>query len=114
MQAKLSNAVVQVSHNFTSNDNLPSTSVFINISEAFAGILPNGATEQFSLHSFDALGFSVYSEADGAVVCAYMALKFNDAVDYWVGIIDSPTAAGSRSFTNPGFTPQAVEQSLTI
>lgn len=68
----------------------------------------------FEFSAFDAQGFSCTTRlttGTGDIGC--LALAFGGAVSFKAGIIDSPTANGSQSITDPSFTPQHVHIGLT-
>jgi len=60
--------------------------------------------------NYTAVGFSAITRGSGGVAFyyPYLALGFTGKCNHWNGIIDSPTATGSWSVTNPGFKPQFV------
>lgn len=51
--------------------------------------------------------------SNGATSVGFLALKYNDNRDHFVGFIDSPTISGLHEFTNPNFHPLVVMQLLT-
>jgi len=58
----------------------------------------------------DSDGFNLYTREDDApsdVDMAYLALKFDNA-DVHLETIDTETGTGTKAYTNPGFTPQAL------
>lgn len=65
--------------------------------------------------SFDSDGFSCTTRlgGSGGDQVGYLALAFNGAVDFWAGIIDTPTSTGNQLQTGPGFEPQAVITAVT-
>lgn len=51
--------------------------------------------------------------SNGATSVGFLALKYNDNRDHFVGFVDSPTISGLHEFTNPDFHPLVVMQLLT-
>lgn len=51
---------------------------------------------------------------NGSTEVGFLALKYNDDRQHFVGFVDSPVTSGISEFTNPGFHPLAVCQSLTL
>lgn len=100
--------------NMLSTDNVSTTDVRNRISTDSAAAQPGGGP-QFSLLNFTATTFDALTMGlGGACIAAYLALGFNGKAKHWVGVVDSPTVAGNRSVTAPGFKPQAVIQCPTV
>jgi len=64
--------------------------------------------------AFDAQGFTCTSRiGDSNDDVAFLALAFDNVVDFSAAIIDSPTGNGDQTVTNPAFLPQYVHVGLT-
>jgi hypothetical protein len=95
-------SIVQCSHNAISRDNITptQTSSYVSTSQ----IARSSTSGIVTVSSFDTNGFTLASTSISLGL--YLALKYNNAVDHWVGVLDSPTGA----VFNPsiGFKPQAM------
>jgi hypothetical protein len=63
---------------------------------------------------FDASGFSCTTRnSTGGAEVGVLALAFAAAVDFWAGVLDTPTSTGNQGVTDPAFTPQWVHCALS-
>lgn len=111
------NPVVQSSWVWASNNGQASGTILAQICNnyAFGQCSLTELSYGCEVGTFDASGFSITSRLGDASAdnVGYLALAFNNVVDFKTGIIDSPTSTGSQSITDPGFKPQYVNLGLT-
>ena len=80
------------------------------------GQISNSDTWTWSgeVSGFDTNGFSITPRGgNSGDDVGYLALRFNNAVDFKAGILTTPTGAGSESVTDPSFCPQFLALGLT-
>jgi hypothetical protein len=96
-----------------------SSAVFMNDNRSIVNVGPGLAVSRaFEVTGFisnPVNGFTVTHRAGSStadLISAYLALKFNDAVDTHIATVTTPNSTGNQSITSTGFTPQFI-MSLT-